>query len=335
MNKQNLEIMKKILQKIKEYHRILIFRHFRPDGDAVGSTKGLQEILKLTYPEKEIYLVNDDFAKYMEFLGPEEDGNQNEQPENWFAEALGIVIDTGTLDRISSPKHTLCKELVKIDHHIDNNPYGDYSWVEEERSSACEMIVKFYDSFRDELKINSLAATYLYTGMVTDSGRFRYDGVKGDTLRYAAILLDQNINTDWLFANLYLDEFELLKFKAHVYNHMKLTENGVAYLFIDKAMQEEFNLTLENASTAISYMDSIRGCLSWLAFIETGDAEGTIRVRLRSRFVPINKVAENYRGGGHAFASGATVYSQEEMHALISEADALVKHYKENNEGWL
>ena len=327
----NQLIMEQIFQKIKEYNRIMIFRHFRPDGDAVGSTKGLQEILKASFPEKEIYLVNDDYAKYLEFLGPEDGVIADEL----FADALGIVLDTGTLQRISSPKHALCKELVKIDHHIDNNPYGDYSWVEDFRSSACEMVVKFYDTFREELVLNQKAATYLYTGMVTDSGRFRYDGVGGDTLRYAAILLDQGINTEWLFANLYLDEFDIFKFKAHVYNAMQITENGVAYLYIDKAMQEQFNLTLEDASASISYMDSIRGCLSWLAFIETGDAEGSIRVRLRSRFVPINTIAENHHGGGHAYASGATVYSTEEMHCLINETDALIKNFKETNEGWL
>lgn len=154
---QNLEIMEKILQKIKEYDRILIFRHFRPDGDAVGSTKGLQEILRITYPEKEILLVNEDYAKYLEFLGPED----GEIPEEKFADALGIAVDTGTIDRLSSKKYSLCKETVKIDHHIDNNPYGDYSWVEDFRSSACEMIVKFYDTFRNELKINEKAAFYL------------------------------------------------------------------------------------------------------------------------------------------------------------------------------
>ena len=327
----NLEIMEKILQKIKEYNRILIFRHFRPDGDAVGSTKGLQEILKLTYPEKEIYLANNDFAQYLEFLGPEDEPI----PEELYADALGIVLDTATTSRISNQNFNLCKEIIKIDHHIDNNPYGDYSWVEEHRSAACEMVVKFYDTFKDELKINTKAATYLYAGMVTDSGRFRYDGVGGDTLRYAAILLDQGINTEWLFANLYLDDFEILKFKAHVYNQMQITENGVAYLFVDKAMQKEFNLTLENASAAISYMDGIKGCLSWLIFIETGDDEGSIRVRLRSRFVPINGIAENYHGGGHAYASGATVYSTDEMHSLITDTDALLKEFKETNEGWL
>ncbi len=328
---QNIEIMEKILQKIKEYDRILLFRHFRPDGDAVGSTKGFQEILRASFPNKEILLVNEDYAQYLEFLGPED----GEIPDDKFADALGISIDTGTIDRLSSKKYALCKETIKIDHHIDNNPYGDISWVEDFRSSACEMIVKFYDTFRNELKLNEQAAFYLYTGMVTDSGRFKYDGVTGDTLRLAGILLDQGINTEWLFANLYLDEFDQLKFKSHVYEKMQITENGVAYIIIDKAMQEEFHLTLEDASASISYLDSIKGCLSWLAFIETGDEKGTIRVRLRSRFVPINTIAENYRGGGHAYASGATLYSPDEITTLVAETDALIKEYKEAHDGWL
>jgi len=331
MNTKPTDIMEQIMDKIQSYQRIMIFRHFRPDGDAVGSTKGLQNILRTSFPDKEIYLVNNDFAKYLEFLGPED----APVPEEAFADALGIVLDTGTLERISSPNYKLCKELIKIDHHIDNAPYGDYSWVEDYRSSTCEMIVRFYDAFRDKLILTSEAATYLYTGMITDSGRFRYDGVSGDTMRYAGILLDQPIDTEWLFANLYLDDFEILKFKAHVYNKVKRTENGVAHLFVDKTMQEKFNLTLENASAAISYMDAIKGCLSWIIFIETGDAEGSIRVRLRSRFVPINKIAENYHGGGHAFASGATVYSKKEMRALLKDTDRLLKEYKETHEGWL
>ena len=75
-----LETMKIILEKIKEYHRILLFRHFRPDGDAIGATKGLQEILRATYPEKEIYLANEDYSDYLAFLG-EEDGEiaENQQ----------------------------------------------------------------------------------------------------------------------------------------------------------------------------------------------------------------------------------------------------------------
>lgn len=328
MSKKNME---QILNKIKAYDRIMLFRHKRIDGDCVGATRGFKEILKLTYPEKEIYIIDNEHSDFLAFLGEDDAPVADEL----YADALGIVLDTATTDRISNEKYALCKELIKLDHHIDNEPYGVCSWVEEESSSCCEMIVKFYDTFRNELKLNREAATYLYTGMVTDSGRFRYRGVSGDTMRYAGVLLDQDINTDWIFANLYLEEFDSLKFKAHLYNLMEITENGVAYLYISQEMQKKYGLTREEASATISALDAIKGCLCWLAFIENGDEENSIRVRLRSRFMTINTLAEKFRGGGHACASGATVYNMDEVKALVSEADAMVKAYKESHEGWL
>ena len=327
----NYEIKKQILDKMAEYNRIILFRHVSNDGDCVGATKGLKEILRLTWPEKEIYVIDAETAKYLEFMGPED----AELPDEMYADALGIVLDTASESRISNKKYTLCREVIKIDHHIPLEHYGSLEWVEEERSSCCEMIVDFYNTFRDVLKINSEAATHLYTGMVTDSGRFKYSGVTGDTLRCAAVLLDVGVDTDLLFARLYLEAYEYLKFKAHIYERMQITENGVAYIYIDQAMQKEFNLSLEQASACIGNLDSIRGCISWIAFIESGDEAGTIRVRLRSRFVHINSIAEKYRGGGHACASGATVYNREEVDALLADTDALVKEYKETHEGWL
>ena len=321
----NKAIMQQILDKIQEYDRIMLFRHVRNDGDCVGATKGLKAIIQLTWPEKEVYLIDKDTAAYLEFMGPEDP----EVADEIYASALGIVLDTASAARISS------KELIKIDHHIPLETYGDLAWVEEERSSCCEMVVKFYDTFRDVLKIDSAAATYLYTGMVTDSGRFKYEGVSGDTMRCAGVLLDVGVDTDTLFARLYLEAFEYLKFKAEIYRRMQITENGIAYIYIDKAMQQEFGLSLEQASACVGNLDSIRGCICWMVFIENGDAEGSIRVRLRSRFVHINEIAEKYHGGGHACASGATVYSLQEMESLLRDADAHVKEYKETHEGWL
>ena len=325
----NFEAKKQILDKIKEYDRIIIFRHFRPDGDAVGSTKGLREILRLSYPEKEILLLNSDYSDYIAFLGGEDEPVADEL----YAEALGIVLDTGTEDRISNKKYSLCKEIIKIDHHIVDKHYGDHHWVVPEKSSTCEMIAEFYDTFKDELKIDSTAATYIYCGMVTDSGRFRYRDVSGDTLRYAGLMLDQGVNTDLLYANLYLKEFNEFKFESYAHEKMQITENGLVYLYVDKDMQEKFSLTNEQASASVSFMDSIRGSIIWIAFID--NADGSIRVRLRSRFVPVNPLAEKYRGGGHECACGATLYSKEEMERFIADADALIKEYKENNEGWL
>ena len=327
----NEKVMETILQKIKEYHRIFLFRHVRNDGDCVGATKGLKAIIQLTWPEKEVYLIDKDTSAYLAFLGPEDEPVE----EALYADALGIVLDTASESRISNKNYKLCKELIKIDHHIPLENYGNYQWVEEHRSSACEMVVAFYAAFRDQLKIDSQAATYLYTGMVTDSGRFKYDGVNGETMRCAGLLLDIGVDTETLFARLYLEAFEYLKFKAEIYRRMQVTENGVAYIVVDKAMQEEFGLTLEMASACVGTLDSIRGCISWMVFIENGDADNSYRVRLRSRFVHINPIAEKYRGGGHACASGATVYGLDEIQALLHDADALVKEYKETHEDWL
>lgn len=320
---------REVLETIKKYDRIIIFRHFRPDGDAVGSTKGLQRILKLSFPEKEIILQNCDFSDYMSFLGAEEPIMDDE----FYADALGIVLDTATTARISNQKFNLCKFLIKIDHHIPVESYGNINWVEEERCSTCELITAFYDAMKDELKIDAEAATYLYAGLVTDSGRFRFRSVSGDTMRLAGILLNQGVDTDHLYANLYMKDFAEFKFHGYVLNNINITENGVAYIYIDTATMEEYSLSFEQASACVSYMDSIKGSLIWVAFINSGN--GDIRVRLRSRFVTINDLAKQYEGGGHDCAAGATVHSIEQMNELLGKADLLLKTYKNENEGWL
>ncbi len=330
MNTRNIEVKQAILDKIKEYDRIIITRHFRPDGDAIGSTKGLARILKLTYPEKEILVLNEDYSQYLAFLG----GEDKPIPDEDYASALVIVCDTATPNRISNKKYHLGKEIVKIDHHIvGDNQYGDINWVEEERSSLCEMIVDFYQTFASELKIDAEAATYLFTGMVTDSGRFKYSAVDGETMRRAGALLDVGVNTEWVYANLNLEEFDILKFEAYVYKKMKITQNGVAYIYVDKKMQKKFGLTNEQASNTISYLDTIKGAIAWIAFIDNKD--GSIRVRLRSRFMTINELAEQYRGGGHDRACGATLLNKKEIKEMLAKADDMVRDFKSTHTDWL
>lgn len=323
----NEEIKKQILQKIVSYDKIIVSRHIRPDGDAVGSTKGFTGILRATYPEKQIYLLNDDYAENLAFLGGE-DTICDDEIDEVYNGALLVVIDTGVEDRISNRNYKKAKEIIKIDHHIDDKPYGDISWVEDFRSSACEMIADFYVTFKDRLKITAEAATYIYCGMVTDSGRFRYEGVTGETMRLAGALLDLNIDTQTLFANLYTDKFETLRLKSYVYDHITITPNGVAYVYMDEAVQKKFNLTLEAASEVVSELKVIRGSLIWIAFIDVKE-KNQIRVRLRSRFLSVNELANKYHGGGHKTSAGATVYSAEEMQALIEDADKLLGEFKQ------
>ncbi len=323
------EAIRNIFDKIKEYDKILIFRHFRPDGDAVGSTKGLAAMLKATFPKKRVYLQNADFSSYMAFLGEEDEL----LPDEEYADALGIILDTATQERISNKKYSLCKELIKIDHHIPVQDFGTYQWVEEERSSCCEMIAAFYDALQGELQITKEAATYIYTGMVTDSGRFRFRSVSGETLRLAGVMLERGVDLDFIHSNLYLREFDSFKFESYAHKKMKISKNGVVSLFVTEKMKKRFRLSNEDASASVSYMEGIKNSLIWIAFIETGD--GKIRVRLRSRYVTVSELAERYEGGGHACAAGATVYSKKEMQKLLAEADELLKNYKANHEGWL
>ena len=323
-----MQVLQQIFDKIREYDRIMLFRHVRNDGDCVGATKGLKAIISLTWPEKQVYLIDDEHADYLDFLGVDDAPVADELYEG----ALGIVLDTGTDARISNKKYALCKELIKIDHHINVCPYGDIAWVEEHASSCCEMIAKFYFAFKDQLKIDTEAATYLYTGMVTDSGRFRFRSVSGDTMRMAGMLLDLGIDTDVLYAHLYMQDLESFKFKSYVYKNMKMTDAGVAYLYVSRATMEKYGLTHEQAAAAVSLMDSIKGSLIWIIFIEH---ETEIRVRLRSRFVTVNQIAERYNGGGHDCASGATVHSRREANKLVKEADATLAKDKAENVGWL
>ncbi|MBQ8953729.1 MAG: bifunctional oligoribonuclease/PAP phosphatase NrnA [Clostridia bacterium] len=327
----NDTIKRAIWEKIRAYDRIMLFRHIRMDGDCVGATKGLKALIKATFPEKEVLLIDSQRSDYLAFLGPDD----GEAPDEIYRDALAIVLDTATRDRISNQKYALCREIVKIDHHIETDPYGHLNWVEEERSSACEMVADFCAAFRNELTLTAEAATCVFMGMVTDSGQFRVSGVTGDTMRLAGMMLDAGVDTDTLYANLYLQDYGALKFKAYVYERMTRTEHGVACIHVTLEMQRRFSLNFEAASNVITYLENIRGCLCWLAFIDGETPEEGVRVRLRSRFMTVNEIAERHHGGGHAFAAGATVYSEEERDALIREADEAAGAYKAGHENWM
>ena len=325
----NEEIKQEIFDKIKEYGTVIISRHLRPDGDAIGASKGLKELIKASFPEKNVYVQASDSSEYLAFLGEDDE----DMPYDVYTKALFIVLDTATSDRIANDKYGMCPCIIKIDHHIEVEQYGDVSWVEDKRSSASEMIVDFYLTFRNELTLTKDAATYLYVGMVTDSGRFRFSSTSGDTLRCASYLLDAGIDTEMMFAKLYLEDFDFFRFKAYVFRNMKMTPNGVVYLFVSKENRADFGIDQEQAGSAVSFLDSVRGGLVWIAFIEHDD--GSIRARLRSRFVTVNKLAEKYRGGGHECAAAASVRGESGMKQLLADADAMLKTYKATHDNWL
>lgn len=325
----NEQIKQQIFDEIRAADRIVLTRHKRPDGDALGSTLGFAAVLRAAFPEKDVRVLNADASEELAFLGKDDEPLTEED----YAGVLLLVLDTGSTDRISNPCYTKAKKIIRIDHHIDDSPYGDLSWVEDFRSATSEMIVDFILTFGNTLKLDRTSATLLYAGIVTDSGRFRYRETTPQTLRCAAELLSYGIDTESLYAHLYLEDISALRFRAWICKKMKKSEHGVLSLSITNADRRRLGLSQEAAGNAVNALSGVRGSLLWLVFIENDD--GTTRVRLRSRFVACQPLAVRYHGGGHACASGATVYSKKEKRALLADADALVAEYKATHDGWL
>lgn len=321
-------MIKEIINKIEEFQKIIILRHIRPDGDCIGSSLGLKEIIKESFPSKEVKVFANDYAKDLNFLACEDEN----EDENYYKDALIIVVDTSLKERISNNNYDKGAYIIKIDHHPNVEPYGNINFVEEDRSSCCELIVKLVENSDNKLKLNNLACKLLYMGMVTDTGRFKYSVTK-ETMQRAGKLLEADIDLEYLYANLYLKDFNMYKLQGEVYRKMKITKNGVAYIYVTKEMQDKFGLTPNEASLVVGSLDSIKGSLIWVAFIDT--LENTIRVRLRSRFLSIDDIATKYRGGGHSRASGATLLEKKEIKLLLKDCDTKLKKFKEENNEWL
>ena len=317
-------MFKKILEKIKEYNRIIIHHHIRPDGDCIGSQMGMKHLIKATYPEKEVYAVGGDLPKYLEYIA-----EHDVVADELYKDALVIVVDTSRQDRIYDARYNTGAYLIKIDHHDDSEEFGDLAYVNEKSSACSAIIADFYVANKDELVLTKKAAKALYYGITTDSGRFRYRGVNGDFLRSAATLLDTGIDIEDIYTNLYTDEVENLKLRGYVYKNFKMTENGVLYIYFSNRMMKKFKVSRDTASNLVNSLDSVKGSLIWVAFIEQENKD--IRVRIRSRFVEINDVARNYRGGGHLNASGATLKSKKELKPILSELDTKLKNYKNDH----
>lgn len=317
------KVVKEIIKKIKQYDTIVIHRHIRPDGDCIGATLGLREVLRDSFPNKKIYSVGKDVPEYLEFLGKED-----EVDDSVYQNALAIVVDSSVSDRTYDERFKNAKEIIKIDHHIPVDQFANINYVNENIGAACLLIAEMFMEFPKVFKVSSKAAQYLYLGVVTDTGRFKF-GTDGDSLRITAFLLDKNVDTELLYTHLYTKEAISYKFTGWVYNNFKISENGVASIYITKDIKRELSISNEDASNTVNTLDSIKGSMIWVLFNEQDEE---IRVRLRSRFVPIVDIASKYNGGGHVNAAGATVYTIEEANNLLNELDLLLKEYKEKNE---
>lgn len=309
---------KKLLEKIKEYNTIIIHGHIRPDGDCYGAQFGLKDIIKQSFPRKEVYVVGG-ISDYVSFVGTPDSVSDDK-----FEGALSIVVDTATHDRVSDQRFTLAKEVFKIDHHVENEKsfYADYYWVNDLLPSASQMIAMFYKTYQKELKLSFEGAQAMYVGIVTDTGRFRYRGVSRQTHEMAGLLLDYGVDVEEIDNHLSIETMQTIKLKGEVLSNFKVSEGGFIYFKMTREVINRYGISDETAASMVNVLSGIEGYPVWALFIEYPDE---IRVRLRSRGPEIETLARKYNGGGHQKAAGCRVESYDEIEAFAKDVDALLR----------
>lgn len=312
---------RKIIEAIEKYDTIIIHRHVRPDPDAYGSQIGLKTIISTNYPEKKVYAVGE-HDETLTFLA-----KPDQVDDEVFSGALIIVTDTANTERIDDYRYSTGDLLVKIDHHPNDDQYGDLLWVDCEASSVSEMIYELYVEGREYKgwTLSDEAARLLFAGIVGDTGRFIFPSATEKTFEIAGHLIRYKFNRNELFDGMYEKDHKLLKLQGYLYQNYHFDENGAVFIKLTKDILEQFDATPSDTSLLVGSFGDIKGICAWAIFVEE---DSQIRVRLRSKGPIINELAKKYNGGGHPLASGATVYSWEEADRVITELKEICREYK-------
>ena len=310
-------MFQELFNEIKAHQTIIIHRHKNPDGDALGSQIGLKCILQENFPEKTVYVVGDSAGHYSFMDG----STMDEIPDETYADALAIVLDTSARHLISDERYTSAKRTARMDHHIFVEKICDTEVTDTSYESCCGLVTEF--ALQTGLKLSPVSAKALYTGMVTDSGRFRYDSTSAHTFRLASALMEQKFDTNDIYRNLYADDFAKIRLKAQFVLKIRFTDCNVAYIYTTKEELSELSVDTFTVSRGmVGTMADIKGVDIWVNFTET---EQGVLCELRSSKYNINPIAVKYGGGGHAKASGACVANKEIAMQMLSDLDEMTQ----------
>lgn len=311
---------RQIIDTIEQYEKIIIHRHVRPDPDAYGSQMGLKALIEKNYPNKQV-LAAGEHDVLLGYLGEPDTVTEAD-----YQGALVIVTDTANTDRIDGPLYDTGAFLLKIDHHPNEDPYGNERWVNTDASSCSEMVYSIFEEGHASYnwEMSPEAARFLFAGIVGDTGRFMFQSTTEKTFEAASALIKQPFDRTALFASMYEVERKILHLQGYIYQNFTIDENGAAYIKLTKEILEKFDVSVSETSQLVGSLGDVKGICAWIIFIEEDDQ---IRVRLRSKGPVINTLAMQHNGGGHPLASGASAYSWAEVDEIIGKLQETCRNY--------
>jgi len=289
---------KKIWNKIEESDNIVLISHLNPDGDALGSSLSVYNILKKM--GKNVKIVNmTDLAPYLDFL-PNYDKVTKTLPKKI---DLMISFDCGSFDRLGVEKGDYF--LINIDHHTSNTNYGDINLIEDAASTS-QVVFNMLEA--NSIPIDKDTAICIYTALVTDTGNFQYESVTSEVFRVASELVKNGVSPEFVSKNLYeRDRLSRLRFLAKALDTLELhCEGKVGTIEITNELMEKSGAVKDDTDGVVNMVRKLETVEVSIMLREEED--GKIKISLRSKnYVNVSKIAVKYGGGGHIRASGATI----------------------------
>ncbi|MBQ4404655.1 MAG: bifunctional oligoribonuclease/PAP phosphatase NrnA [Selenomonadaceae bacterium] len=284
-------------EKIRAANKILITAHVQPDGDAIGSTLALMQMLRSIGKSAQIF-IDDTVRKNLHALPHFEEIRRPKDGEKFDADLM-IVLDTSP-DRIGNVKNLTDAPVLNIDHHVTNkNDLGDL-YVETKAAATCEIIFKLAGEL--DAPITPEIATCLYTGLATDTGFFQFSNTRAETLAIAAELIRCGVSPHFISEQLEKKSLAEVRGLSAALNSLKMFyDDKVAGMILDHDTAKKFDST-EGFIDEIRVIETVD-----VAFLITEKAPNVCRVSMRSKGVDVSKVAAKLGGGGHIRAAGCTL----------------------------
>jgi len=304
--------LKKAVELIRKSKSFLISAHTNPEGDALGSELAFYWLVKKL--GKEAVIVNEDSVPpECEFMPGINNIRRYKNERQKLNFDCFVTLDSSDLKRTGEVYRLNYSNnpILNIDHHISNSKFGDANWVDPKASSCSELIYRLYRKMK--VRIDKDTALVLYTGILTDTGSFRYSNTSAFTHRAVAELLELGVNVPevykYAYENIPFDDMKIL-FKS-LTAIKKDAKGKVIWFEIPHNLLKNKKLSFDLAEQLLTFGRAIRGVEVVVLFKENLGTKKEIRVNLRSQGkVDVNKIASFFGGGGHKAAAGATVHGK-------------------------
>ncbi len=309
----------KLLTNIKKYETIIIHRHQRPDGDALGSQFGLKELILSKFPEKKVLTVGnkEEFAdNSIKYLFKDD---FDEVKDEDYEKSLVIIVDTANVDRIQGTEFFRGETIFKIDHHVTAEEFGHFEWIEDKASSTCEMITRW--ARENKIDVSKKAAEFLLAGMITDTGRFQYNSVKPETIEEALHLMKAGAKIFKIVMKLNDRDLPFSRLQGHVLTELE-HKNGVTWYMLPKGLEKKFKVPYSTASSLVFILMSFKES-NYAAYLSYDSDNKIWKGSLRSRKKPINQIAEMFDGGGHEMAAGFKLKDPKQFKEVVEQLKKL------------